>query len=176
MSGERHFRERREQTAIRAIVIREHQPLRSSVPSSASAKAFSRCGSSRSAGVSPISPYTCAKCRRAEPIAARAEIDEPQRRRAVIRAQLRRERLAHIAHRRERRDDERHRRDDTLRVLTVAPRSLHRQRVLAHGDRDPECGAKLFANRAHRRVRRSVFARLAAGRHPVRRQADLRAS
>ena len=99
---------------------------RSSMPAarssaSAAASCVRRAGSSRSAGSSPSSPYTCASAEATEAIAPAAQIDEPQRGRALVQLQRRRERAAHIRHRRERRDDERHRRDDAL--LLTAPRA-----------------------------------------------------
>ncbi len=126
MPGERHLRR-----ASRTGRHRSGRGTQSTSPAffssaSASANAFSRCGSSRSAGTSPISPYTCASADAPSRLRPRPEIHEPQRCRTKVRAQLWRERLAHIAHRRKRRDDERHRRHDALVSVTVAPRGLHR--------------------------------------------------
>ena len=115
VAGERHLHQRGEQAAIGAIVIREHQIRRLQLRERG-ANAFSRCGSSRSGGLVAELAVHLRERRAAEPIAAAAQIDEPQRRGAAIRAQCRRQRVPHVAHRRERRHDERHRRDDALRA------------------------------------------------------------
>ena len=80
-----------------------------------------------------------------------------------------------VRDRRERRHDQRHRRDDALLgAVRLAPVGPHRQRVLADRYGDAQLRAQFLRHRTHRRVQRRVFAALAARRHPVGRQADLR--
>ena len=55
----------------------------------------------------------------------------------------------------------------------VLPRGPHGQRVLADRNGDAQRGAQLHADRAHRGVQIGVLARLAAGGHPIRGQADV---
>ena len=57
-------------------------------------------------------------------------------------------------------------------LTLVGPLRAHRQTVLAHGDRDVQCWAKLHAHRLDGFVKRSVFARLATSGHPVGRHLD----
>ncbi len=55
----------------------------------------------------------------------------------------------------------------------IPPRGSHGQRVLADRDGDPQRGAQLHAHRAHRGIEVCVLARLAAGCHPIRGQANI---
>ncbi len=55
----------------------------------------------------------------------------------------------------------------------IRPRGAHGQRILADRNRDSQRRAQFDADRAHRGVEVRVLARLAAGRHPIRRQADI---
>ncbi len=96
MAGECHLGQRGEQTAVGAVVIGQHQPLRFHVGLAHRRTAAARCGSFRSAGSSPSWPYACAS---AEP---------PSRLRPAPRSishsdvspasvlQLRRQRTAHV--------------------------------------------------------------------------------
>ncbi len=55
----------------------------------------------------------------------------------------------------------------------VPPRGSHGQGVLTHRDGDPQRGAQLHTHRPHRGVEVRVLARLAAGCHPIRGQANI---
>ena len=64
--------------------------------------------------------------------------------------------------------------DDRIAARPCRPCRLHRQRILADRDRDAERRTQFFAYGLDGGVQRRVLARLAAGRHPVRRQPHLR--
>ena len=113
MTGEGHLDQRGEHAAVGAIVIGQHQVLRAQLRQRSSER-VSSVGSSRSGGVAPSAPCTCASDEPPRRLRAAAEIDQQQRGRAEIGAQLRSPGLARIAHRREGRDDERHGRDHRL--------------------------------------------------------------
>ena len=172
VTGEGHLGQRREQAAVRTIVVREDQPLAPQFDDRADER-------TQAAGVVAVrrvvadAAIDLRQAGRAEAIAAGTQVDEQQARGAAVEPQLRRERAAHVLDRRERRDDQRHRRNDLARAIGRIPRGLHRQRVLADRNRDAERGAEFFAHRVHGVVEVRVLARLAAGGHPVRGQPDV---
>ena len=135
---------------------------------------MSRCGSARSGGVAPSSPNTCASAeppRRFAP-APRSTSNSTVAPRSVRSCGV--QVLRTSRDRRERGNDQRHGRDHRLARGALAPHCLHRQRILADRNRDAERRTKLFADGVHRGIQRGVFARLAAGRHPVGRQLHVR--
>ena len=171
--GKCHLHERREQSAIGAIVVGAQQAV--------VAQLVERRGELRETLrlievcrlVAELAVHL-RKRRAPQAVAAAAEVDEPQRGRPLIVLQDGGKRGARIAHRRERRHDERHRGDHALLHPLRAPARAHRQRVLADRNRDPELRAQLLRDRVDRGVECRVLARLAGGGHPVGRQADLR--
>ena len=129
-------------------------------------------GSSRSAGSPPLARTPAPSTNRPDD-SCRAPRSISSRREGCAQIEFRRQRAARVRDRRERRDDQRHRRDHRVLAVRVGPRGAHRQRILAHRNRDAEFGAQLHADRAHRGVQIRILAGLAAGRHPVGRQADV---
>mmetsp|Transcript_1244 Transcript_1244/g.3529 ORF Transcript_1244/g.3529 Transcript_1244/m.3529 type:complete len:575 (+) Transcript_1244:2156-3880(+) len=94
-------------------------------------------------------------------VLALAEVDQDGA--GVLALPLGRQRAAHVGNARERRHDQRHRRGHLL----VVPLGAHRQRILAHRNGHAKRRAQLHADGLDGVEQRSVFARLAAGRHPV---------
>jgi hypothetical protein len=56
----------------------------------------------------------------------------------------------------------------------ILPRGPHGQGVLAHRDGHPQRGTQVHSHRTHRGIEVRILARLAAGGHPIRGQADVR--
>ena len=103
--------------------------------------------------------------------AALAQVHQHQG--GVAGLQLRRHGAAHIVQRGEGRDDERHRRHHLVGLPVLArPARAHGQRILAHRDADAQRRAQLQPDGAHGVVQGRVFARLAAGGHPVGAELD----
>ena len=103
----------------------------------------------------------------AEPVFFAAQIDQQELGLACIGAQPRRQCCARVADRRERGDDERQRRDDFFLRALLAPRGAHRQRILAHRNRDADRGAEFQGDRLDRVEQCSVFPGIPGRGHPV---------
>ena len=110
VAGERHLDERREQAAVRAVVIREQQTARAQL-------ALRREPARQALRIVDVGRRAAElaerlrETRAAEPLRAAGEIDEQQHRLRLA-LQLRRQRAANVGDGRERRDDQRHRRRD----------------------------------------------------------------
>ncbi len=141
--GKGHFAYGRKQSAVRAVVIGDHE-----------AELIQRLDhvkkQAQDARVIHVRRFVTKliinlrQRRAAEPIFFLAQIDQQQIGLAAIAAQFRCQGLAHIHHRAEARDDQRQRRRDRVfSPLGVLPHRLHGQRVLADRDRDPQRRAEL---------------------------------
>ena len=103
----------------------------------------------------------------AHAVFAVAQIDQHQGGVRFGRVELWRERAAHIGQSGEGGDDQADRADDLFGSVTLVPHGAHRQRILAHGDRNAQRRAQFQPDGFDCGIQGRVFARLAAGRHPV---------
>src|SRR5688572_3431142 len=129
-----HFREYREETSVRAVVIGEQLPG-GVQPLDRLEESLERPGLVQIGRRIAHLRVNLRQGRSAEAALAGAEVDEHQLRLAAVELELRRERGAHVGDGGEGGDDERKRRRDGLVLagLRVAPRRAHGHRVLADG-------------------------------------------
>ena len=109
----------------------------------------------------------------AQPRATVREVHQQQHRVAAIGTQLRRQRLPCINHRRKCRDNQRQGCDDFFLFTALAPRRLHRQRILAHRNADAKFRAQFHRHCVHRIEQRRILATVTRRRHPVGREFDI---
>ena len=167
-----HFAYRDEQTAVGAVVISEYQVCGIELLDCAEERAQQACIVGIGCRIAGLTVHLGQR-RTAHPALVQPQIDQNQIGFAAIGAQLWRQSFARIGHVRKCRHDQRQGRRDLFFFRAVAPRSLHRHRVLADRNADAELRAKLEAHGAHRVVERRVFAGVTGGRHPVCRKLDV---
>ena len=99
---------------------------------------------------------------------APTQVDENKRRVGLVAVQLRGERAAHVIHAGKGADDQADGRDHLVRrAAGIRPLRAHGQAVFAHGNGNAQRRAQLQPHGFDGGVQRRVFARLAAGGHPV---------
>ncbi len=75
--------------------------------------------------------------------------------------------MAHVLDGRKSGHDERKRGGHRALLAVLPPDGLHGHGILAHGDRNPELGAKIHRHGLHRIEQGCILARMPRGRHPV---------
>ena len=174
-AGDRHFRERNRDAAVRAVVVGKRLlRLDNLLHRVEETLEENRIGIG--VGVAKLSVDLSERSRAKRRLALRKiDVDEEGRLPFWIGLEIGRQRKTDVLHGREGAHDERERRDLlSRRAVGLVPDGVHRAGVLADRNRHAHLRAEVQANFLDGIVENRIFARLAAGSHPVRGKADLR--
>ena len=171
MPGEGHLADRGKQSAVGAIVIRQHEALLRHLLHGAEKPRQAR----RVVEVRRFSAELAVDLREdaaPEAVPPAAQVEHQEFGFPCVRTQSWRERAPCIAYRREGRHHEGERRYDFLAFPVFAPGRAHRQRILAHRDGHADRRAQVERNRLHCIEQGCVLPGVPGGGHPVGRELD----
>ena len=171
VGGKGHFGERGKEAAVTAVVVGENPPLRRQLLHG------DKEGNQplRFVDIRCFATGSVEHLRQRRPsqaIFTRPQVDQQQDGFTGVKLQLRRQCALRVLHRRKGGDDQRQRRNDLFLFSGLFPGGTHRQRILAHRDRNANLLAQV-GDSAYRVKEPCIFARCSGRRHPVGREFDI---